>query len=117
MLNVLEVGELRSPGDVRACACHELAQRMMRFEECLARLERRVDREVRVRQQWLTVADVSAELGKSEFTVREWCRLGRINARKCGERRGANLQWRIAAEEVDRYRRDGLLAENPARNR
>ena len=48
-------------------------------------------------------------LGKRPFTVREWCRLGRIKAKKqpCG--RGASDSWEIFQDEIERIRNHGLL--------
>jgi hypothetical protein len=48
-------------------------------------------------------------LGKAEFTVREWCRLGRIRAGKktCG--RGSASEWIVSHAELTRVRNEGLL--------
>jgi hypothetical protein len=48
-------------------------------------------------------------LGKAEFTVREWCLLGRIRAEKRQSGRGAFPAWVIAHEELLRYQKEGLL--------
>lgn len=60
-------------------------------------------------REWLTTAEAAEVLGKAEFTVREWCRLGRIAARKQASGRGAHPAWVISRSELDRYRREGLL--------
>jgi hypothetical protein len=63
----------------------------------------------RPQQEWYSV-DQFAELVKREpFTVREWCRLGRIQARKKGSGRGRNQAWAIPHTELYRLERDGLL--------
>jgi Helix-turn-helix domain len=49
-------------------------------------------------------------VGKAEFTVREWARLGRINAKKRKSGRGAFAAWVISHQELQRYQREGLLA-------
>ena len=49
--------------------------------------------------------------GKAEFTVREWCRLGRIRAIKKWSGRGKHQGWAIPHEELLRYQREGLLAD------
>lgn len=55
-----------------------------------------------------TTAEVAKLLGKRPYTVREWARLGRVNAYKvCG--RGAEDAWRITHEELVRIQNDGLL--------
>ena len=47
--------------------------------------------------------------GKAEWTVREWCRQGRVYASKrdCG--RGNAKEWIIAREELERIENEGLL--------
>jgi hypothetical protein len=60
-------------------------------------------------QQWYTVEEFSAQVKREPFTVREWCRHGRINAERCLQRCGPVRQWRISHGELERFRRDGLL--------
>lgn len=54
-------------------------------------------------------AEVAQILDKRPYTVREWCRLQRVNAvkRPCG--RGASEEWEISHEEVERIKAHGLL--------
>ena len=86
----------------------------MSTEEILAKLERiesalqHLVRE-RVVKDYYTPAEVAEKLGKAEFTVREWCRQGRIWAekRQCG--RGASREWIISNEELTRIQNEGLL--------
>lgn len=57
-----------------------------------------------------TVAEFAEAVGRRPYTVREWCRLGRINARKApGAKKGDEEGWRIPHAEYERYRNDGLL--------
>jgi len=60
-------------------------------------------------QDYYSTADVARILGKAEFTVREWCRLGRVQAvkRACG--RGRAQEWMIAHTELQRIQSEGLL--------
>ena len=60
-------------------------------------------------KEWYTPAEAAAALGKRPYTVREWCRLQRINARKRSTGRGEAEEWEISAAELDRYRNHGLL--------
>ena len=55
------------------------------------------------------VEEFAKLVGRSCFTCRAWCRLGRIRARKKESGRGAYTAWAISHEELQRYRREGLL--------
>lgn len=67
-------------------------------------------------KRWFAVDEVAALLGKRPYTVREWARHGQINAAKKAERRGGAALWTISAEEVSRYRNEGLLGIDTDRN-
>lgn len=60
-------------------------------------------------KDFYTPSEVATMLGKAEFTVREWCRLGRIKAQKQGSGRGKHQAWVIAHDELQRLQREGLL--------
>ena len=90
----------------------DLAERLNRIEQILLALV-----EQRTLKEWYTTADVAKLLDKAEFTVREWCRLGRVHAekKKCG--RGISSEWIISHAELTRIRNQGLLPElNPYRH-
>ena len=59
--------------------------------------------------EWYSTDQVAQIVGKSEFTVREWARLGRIRAEKRKSGRGAYASWAISHAELLRYQREGLL--------
>lgn len=65
-------------------------------------------------KDWYTTDEVAAILGKAEFTVREWCRLGRVNAEKRYSGRGRYQAWVVSLGELKRLEREGLL---PTRGR
>jgi len=65
--------------------------------------------DVSAAKKWYTPKEVARLLGKRPYTVREWCRLGRINARKRQVGRGAADGWEISADEIDRYKNHDLL--------
>jgi hypothetical protein len=65
--------------------------------------------EARRIKDWYTTADVAQIVGKSEYTVREWCRFGRINAVKRKSGGGPHAAWVISHDELQRYEREGLL--------
>lgn len=69
-----------------------------------------------VAREWFTVEEVATQLGKRPYTVREWCRHGRLNATKRTEKRGGVELWNISSEEVARYRNEGLLPDGRYRD-
>jgi hypothetical protein len=81
-----------------------LEERLEKMEAMLAVL---VDRQT-VRE-WYTTHEFAKTVGKAEFTVREYCRLGRLRAEKRQSGRGAYPQWVLSHAELLRYQREGLL--------
>ena len=83
---------------------HDLIQRLERIEAALNTIitQRRI-------KDYYSTTEVATMLGKAEFTVREWCRLGRIVAtkRQCG--RGSSSERMISHEELTRIQNGGLL--------
>ncbi len=63
----------------------------------------------RIVKEWYTVREVAQQLQRSEFTVREWCRLGRVLASKRACGRGNSKEWIVSHEELTRIRNEGLL--------
>ncbi|MEO2091782.1 MAG: hypothetical protein ABGY75_20195 [Gemmataceae bacterium] len=57
---------------------------------------------------WYSVAEFARLVGRSAFTCREWCRLGRLAARKKASGRGAHTAWSISHAEYERFQREGL---------
>jgi transposase len=60
------------------------------------------------RQEWYATDEFARRVGRSELTIRQWCRQGRIEARKKSSGRGAHAAWAIPHEELERFRREGL---------
>lgn len=84
----------------------EVVERLARIESLLERLASR-PRE----QEWYSTDEFASAVGKAEFTVREWCRHGRVNAAKRRSGRGAHPAWAISHAELERYRREGAPAD------
>jgi hypothetical protein len=63
----------------------------------------------RTAKSWYTVDEIAAILGKAPFTVREWCRHGRVHCRKNNNGRGKYQSWVVSHEEVLRIQREGLI--------
>jgi hypothetical protein len=85
-------------------APQNIDERLDRIEQMLASLVER-----QVVKEWYATVEVAKLLDRAEYTVREWCRQGRIIARKkpCG--RGKGGEWLVSHEEVVRLRSEGLL--------
>ncbi|CAN5202483.1 hypothetical protein BH10PLA2_BH10PLA2_34390 [soil metagenome] len=79
-------------------------ERLEQIETLLSALVRR-----QTLKDWYTTADVAGILERAEYTVREWCRQGRIRAKKkpCG--RGKGGEWLVSQEELTRLTNEGLL--------
>ncbi len=82
----------------------EIIERLNRIELLLSTLAGEEKR-----KEYYSTAEAAEILDRAEFTVREWCRLGRIWAekRQCG--RGRSKEWMISWEELQRIRNEGLL--------
>ena len=84
----------------------ELLTRLAKIETLLASLV-----EQRTIKEWYSTAEVATILGKAEFTVREWCRLGRVYAEKKKSGRGVASEWIVSHAELTRIRNEGLLPD------
>jgi hypothetical protein len=60
-------------------------------------------------REWYTTEEFARAVGKAEFTIREYCRLSRLRAEKRQSGRGGFQQWVLSHNELERYRRNGLL--------
>jgi hypothetical protein len=89
----------------------QMAQRLEIIEATVRKIESMLEGQQAVRE-WYGISEAAEALGKAEWTVREWCRLGRVNAHKrpCG--RGRSQEWILSHSEVERIRSKGLLPMN-----
>lgn len=106
-----QCGEYAKRADNRSVGIHmesgwtdRVNERLERIEGILTRMA--ADRTVR---DWYSTDEVAHILGKAKFTVREWCRHGRIHCRKKLNGRGRSQSWTISHEELVRIQREGLL--------
>jgi hypothetical protein len=83
----------------------DLNERLARIEELLSALVERQSV-----KDWYTTYEFARLVGKAEFTVREWCRLGRVYAKKRQSGRGAFSEWVISHDEFRRYQKEGMLS-------
>ena len=96
---------------MNATLIEELIERLGRIESAISSLASQ-----RMVKDWYTTAEAAHLLQRSEWTVREWCRLGRVHAekRRCG--RGNAQEWIVSHEELERIRNEGLLPQLPYRH-
>jgi excisionase family DNA binding protein len=86
-------------------------QWLVRLDERLARMEagQALLLKQHTHRDWYTTKQLAQLLGRKEYTVREWCRLGRVAAKKLPAGRGGEGEWRIPHAELERYQQEGLL--------
>ena len=84
----------------------DVIERLSRIEDALQSLVRE-----RTEKEWYSTSEVAAVLRKADYTVREWCRLGRVRATKKPYARGAHTEWLIGHDELTRIRNEGLLPQ------
>jgi hypothetical protein len=89
-----------------------LAERLGRIESALLGLVKQ-----RRAQEWYDTAAAGDILGRAAYSVREWCRLGRVRAEKRACGRGRSKEWMIAHEELMRIKAEGLLPLRPSASR
>ena len=80
-----------------------IEDRLSRIESMLSELVER-----QAVKDWYSTDEFGKMIGKAEFTVREHCRLGRLQAEKRRSGRGAHPSWAISHDELLRYRKEGL---------
>ena len=79
-------------------------ERLERIEKLLQQLLN-----TRASKEYYSTGEIARLLNRAEFTVREWCRNGRVWAQKreCG--RGNTKEWMISHSELQRIQNEGLL--------
>jgi len=81
-----------------------ILHRLDRIETLLIELQQQ-----RSTKEQYTTAEVAEFVSRSEYTVREWCRLGRIKAEKSHVGCGYSTEWRISYDELQRVLNEGPL--------
>jgi hypothetical protein len=84
----------------------QVAERLETIEELLRTLLQQ-----RTVKEHYSTAEAAKLMGLAEWTTREYCRTGRLNAEKKMTGRGRSLEWMISHEEITRYRNEGLLPD------
>lgn len=86
----------------------ELRTRLAAIESLLQEVHEQTVNGSIVREYYST-QEVAKLLSKRPYTVREWCRLGRVHGEKSHSGRGLEEEWRISHEELKRIQNEGLL--------
>ena len=94
---------------------HTVLESLERIEAALRHMMQELDELLTASQRQAvtkkaySVPEAAKILRRSPYTVREWCRLGRIHATKRPGGRGNELEWEIAHAEIERFENHGLL--------
>jgi hypothetical protein len=98
---------------VEADIVNDLAEIKAMLRQILEQLGRKPEATPKL---WHSVEEAAGILGRAPYTIRDYCRLGRLNATKRGQKWGKSDLWSISSVEIERYRQDGLLSLDPLRN-
>lgn len=84
---------------------------MARLAEQLDRIEQMLETLLgeRIPQEYYSTTEAAKILERADFTVREWCRHGRVLAEKRACGRGNSREWMISHDELIRIQSEGLL--------
>lgn len=82
-------------------------------DDRMASMEKAVQGGRRVEREFYTTREFAKLVGRSEYTIREWCRYGQIRAEKRATGRGPEMTWKIPASEVQRVLDEGPDPKNP----
>lgn len=91
-----------------------LSERLDGIERHLEAIEDQISKSAQEEapvREYYSVQEFAELVGRKEYTVREWCRFSRINAEKCDTGHGDTKNWKIPADELQRYRDHGLLPD------
>ncbi len=64
-------------------------------------------------REWFSPEEIGRMIGRTADCVRDWCRMGRIGARKRATGRGSYLAWEIHTDALAEYLDHGLRALSP----
>ncbi len=103
--------EARGENDT-ADAVAKMADALAKIDATLAALQTRGDAPP-PEPDWYTVGQAAAKLGKSAYTVREWCRQCRVPCRRAANRKGKPFLIRRA--DIDQIATEGPAPLRAAR--
>ncbi|MEO6812099.1 MAG: helix-turn-helix domain-containing protein [Isosphaeraceae bacterium] len=88
----------------------DIAARLARLEVQIGEIHSLIVNQKLIKDFYST-AEVALALGKAEYTVREWCRQGRVHAEKRAYGRGRAKEWIVSHQELVRLKNEGLLPD------
>jgi len=105
-VDIAGIAPTGEPSEIRATSGWAI-----RLLQLVERIDSRVSQLVHQRtiKDWYSTDEAGEILGKSEYTVREWCRNKRVHGKKKNSGRGKHQAWVISHEELLRIQREGLL--------
>ena len=113
-LPLFDVGTRQPNGKSKQPSLRSVVEHLRALHHRIVELEKVSDQILAIvssqqtQKEAYTTAEVAEILGKRPYTVREWARLGRIDAYKVPGR-GAESAWRVTHEELIRIQNEGLL--------
>jgi excisionase family DNA binding protein len=78
----------------------DVRQRLERLEDCFA---------MSVVKESYTTEEAAERLGRSDWTVRQWCNKGQVKGAKKVRGKGRTGEWRIPHDELVRLQNEGPL--------
>lgn len=87
-----------------------LLERFTDFELLISAVYDKLDKPSAAKEYY-TTQEVAKILSRRPYTVREWCRLGRVRGEKAFSGRGQDEEWRISHVELLRIQNEGLLPQ------
>lgn len=107
--NIPLLGELYQNWESLPLPIHAVGGKMSEqgsFNDLLNRIEILLTQMGKRPKEWYTTAETAEILGRAEYTVREWCRQGRVPE---AEKADNGRNWRISHEGLERLRNRGPL--------
>src|SRR5579871_1210338 len=92
-------------GDTAAAMLNRMMHFLEQLPERLDRIEQSLANSVE--KETYRTDEVAKRLGRSEWTVRDWCNKGRVLGAKKVHGRGRQGEWRIPHEELVRLQNEG----------
>lgn len=104
-MNPLQVSGSPSTAEMLAVVREQLQRIESQLRLLVTSHERGLEKE------FYTVKELALRTGRAEFTVRAWCRTGRVRATRVRGPAGMLGAFKISRDEVARMEKEGLLPQ------